>query len=143
MEEAPKKASQVGSDDEVRLLTLSARSKAALQQAVAELADHLHQQPATHLQDVAHTLREGRQTFDWRATITASTIEQAREKLQRGLNKPSQALASPEVALLFPGQGLQYWGWLSNSIRRCPRFVMKSATVSASCGINSVLTYTL
>ncbi|WP_209428700.1 type I polyketide synthase [Pectobacterium betavasculorum] len=122
LEEAPKKTSQTGFDDEVCLLTLSARSKVALQQAVAELADHLHQQPTAHLQDVAHTLREGRQTFDWRATITASTIEQAREKLQRGLNKPSQALASPEVALLFPGQGSQYWGMAQQLCQTLPTF---------------------
>lgn len=125
LEEAPQPVAQASAgegNNEVQLLTLSARSEAALQQAVADLAQHLHHQPTLNLQDVTHTLRAGRQIFDWRAVFTASTLDQAREKLQRGVSKPSPVLASAQVALLFPGQGSQYWGMAQQLWQSLPVF---------------------
>ncbi|WP_201027345.1 type I polyketide synthase [Serratia rubidaea] len=125
LEEAPQPVPQADAaegKDEVQLLTLSARSEAALKQTVADLAQHLRTQPTLRLQDVTHTLREGRQTFDWRAIFSVSTLEQACEKLQRGVSKPSQALTSAEVALLFPGQGSQYWGMAQQLWQTLPAF---------------------
>lgn len=122
LEEAPVRDAQPVDEDEVQLLTLSASSEKALQEAIAALAGHLRHSPECCLRDVAHTLREGRQTFDWRATFTAATTEQAREKLQRGLSKPTPTLTSPEVALLFPGQGSQYWGMAQQLWQTQPAF---------------------
>ncbi|MCT2581922.1 beta-ketoacyl synthase N-terminal-like domain-containing protein [Actinophytocola gossypii] len=51
---------------ERRLLVLSARTPAALDEVTADLAGHLAERPELSLDDVAHTLRVGRVAFPYR-----------------------------------------------------------------------------
>jgi acyl transferase domain-containing protein len=97
-----------------QLLTLSARTPAALAAAATRLADHLAAQPGLALADVAHTLRVGRKQFAQRACVVADTVEEAIAAL-RSADAPARAAGSvpgwlPQAIFMFPGQGAQYAG---------------------------------
>ncbi|MBT2322172.1 amino acid adenylation domain-containing protein [Variovorax paradoxus] len=97
-----------------QLLTLSARTPAALSAAAARLADHLDAQRALSLADVAHTLRVGRKQFAQRACVVAESIDEAVAAL-RSADSSARAGASvnawvPQPVFMFPGQGAQYAG---------------------------------
>jgi acyl transferase domain-containing protein len=93
-----------------RLLTLSARSAAALDVATANLALHLERHPALSLDDVAFTLQVGRHAFDHRRAVLCRDLDEGAATL--GLLDPGRTatgLASRRAAavFLFPGQGAQ------------------------------------
>lgn len=97
-----------------QLLTLSARSPAALAVAAARLADHLDTHRDVPLADVAHTLRVGRKAFQHRACVVAGSVDEAIAAL-RTADSPARAGASqsarvPQPVFAFPGQGAQYAG---------------------------------
>jgi amino acid adenylation domain-containing protein len=97
-----------------QLITLSARTPAALARMATQLADHLDAQPALNLGDVAHTLRVGRKAFAQRLALVADSGAEAAAFL-RDAGTPyrvSGAVAprTHDLVLLFPGQGAQYAG---------------------------------
>jgi len=95
-----------------QLLTLSARSPAALETMAQQLADHFDANPDLNLADVAYTLQVGRSVFDHRLCAVATSPAEAAQTLR----KPGHALAArrsvgaaaPAQIWLFPGQGAQY-----------------------------------
>jgi len=95
-----------------QLLTLSARSPAALEAATMALAAHLRQNPNLNLADVAHTLQVGRKSFEHRRSVVCRDVNDAAEALSSGdaARLPSNRVSDtrPSVAFLFPGQGTQY-----------------------------------
>lgn len=97
-----------------QLLQVSARTPAALAHAVSRLADHLDAQPASHLGDVAHTLRVGRKAFAHRACVVAESPAAAAEALRSSdarLHATGVVAARAHaVVFMFPGQGAQYAG---------------------------------
>ncbi|MGC3976728.1 MAG: beta-ketoacyl synthase N-terminal-like domain-containing protein [Nitrospira sp.] len=93
------------------LLILSARSREALARAAERLGSSLAATPAVNLDDVAHTLQEGRRSLPHRRWVVANTLEEAREGLARsgvmcGASGP--ITEDRQVAFMFPGQGSQY-----------------------------------
>ncbi|CAN7624027.1 amino acid adenylation domain-containing protein [Variovorax sp. LjRoot290] len=97
-----------------QLLTLSARTPAALAAATARLADHLDAHRELSLADVAHTLRVGRKQFAQRACVVAESIDEAVTAL-RSADSAARAGAAvnawvPQPVFMFPGQGAQYAG---------------------------------
>lgn len=113
IEEAPLRAPSDPATG-AQLLTLSARSPAALAAAAARLADHLDAHRALSLADVAYTLRVGRKQFAQRAVVAAESVEEAIAAL-RSADSPMRAAASlnawlPQPVFMFPGQGAQYAG---------------------------------
>jgi acyl transferase domain-containing protein len=96
------------------LLTLSARTPAALDAAAARLAAHLRAHPEQALCDVAWTLQAGRRAFEHRRALVARTGAEAAEALEarapdRVFGGVAPGGASP-VAFLFPGLGSHYPG---------------------------------
>ncbi|CAN7639976.1 MULTISPECIES: amino acid adenylation domain-containing protein [unclassified Variovorax] len=96
------------------LLTLSARTPAALAAAATRLADHLDAHRELSLADVAHTLRVGRKQFAQRACVVAESIDEAVTAL-RSADSAARAGAAvnawvPQPVFMFPGQGAQYAG---------------------------------
>ena len=93
------------------LLTLSAKSDAALEDATQALAGHLRKFPAENLADVAHTLHVGRSEFAHRRAFVCRDHQEA---LRIAEQPPSSAMITgktveaPSVAFLFSGQGSQY-----------------------------------
>ena len=105
----------------LHLLTLRAKTPAALQQLAEDYADTLASQPpgASSLADVAFTANTGRAQFRRRLALTAATTAdavaslrayaagQTPPTLQTGELRPGQ---QPKVAFLFTGQGAQFTG---------------------------------
>jgi acyl transferase domain-containing protein len=113
LEEAPEAAVSEPSDWPFQILTLSARSRAALDANAQALAAHLRANPDQPLADVAFTLKEGRRAFEKRRVVVAETHEEAAALLEA--NEPRRvfthgALQDPEVVFMFPGGGAQYAG---------------------------------
>jgi acyl transferase domain-containing protein len=110
LEEPPEPApSQAGRP--VRLLTLSAKTAAALDDATHSLAAHLRHFPDGNIDDMAYTLHVGRSEFVHRRMFVARDYPEA---LQRAELPQSPAVATGKisgpqsVAFLFSGQGTQH-----------------------------------
>ncbi len=122
VEEAPARApSPVATG--VQLLSLSARSEAALAVATEQLAVHLAMQldgsletgtAAQPLADVAYTLAVGRKAHAFRRVVvagdTASAIDALRTADSPWRASGRTAARAPQLVLMFPGQGAQYAG---------------------------------
>ncbi len=98
----------------LQVLTLSARSLAALEAATQRLAEHLARPEAPRLGDVALTLQIGRRHFEHRRVVVAGTTEEARAALTTldaaRVTTGVVRAGTREVAFLFPGQGAQSVG---------------------------------
>ncbi|MBA4017142.1 MAG: polyketide synthase [Pirellula sp.] len=111
LEEAP----QVAASDEARrpqqLITLSARNRAALDDASRRLAAHLREHPEQNLADVAYTLFHGRAKFDVRRVLAAGDSAEAAALLEAGdasrVFTHKGGDAKPSVVFMFPGGGVQ------------------------------------
>jgi acyl transferase domain-containing protein len=93
-----------------RLIVLSAKSEAALNEMTVRLAAHLQQHPLAEPADVAYTLQTGRRAFLHRRWAVADTIEFAARALSRPdfVKTSRQAGGTRPVVFLFSGQGSQY-----------------------------------
>ena len=113
LEEAPGRAASEQSDWPFQLLTISARSKAALDGNATNLAAHLRNHTDQDLADVAWTLHQGRHAFERRRVVVSETHESAAALLEE--NDPRRvfthvALDQPDTVFMFPGGGAQYAG---------------------------------
>ncbi len=91
------------------LLSVSAKTAAALEKAIDRLAQHLKASPNLDLADVAYTLDMGRWEFPHRRVLVAQTIEEVVEQLEAGQGMTGEAAENtPPVIFMFPGQGAQY-----------------------------------
>ncbi|HCQ64034.1 MAG TPA: polyketide synthase [Rhodobacteraceae bacterium] len=125
LEEAPERAASESSDWPFQILCLSARSKAALDDTAARLADHLTTHPDQDLADIAWTLKEGRHAFERRRVVVAETHTEAAAKLAE--NDPRRvfthtALDQPDAVFMFPGGGAQYAGMARDLYETEPEF---------------------
>ena len=98
-----------------QLLTMSARSEAALSESTAALADHLAQEQDGDLADVAFTLQVGRHAFAERRIAVcrdrASAIELLRASPVETRDEANRSSGTaPSIVFMFPGQGAQYVG---------------------------------
>ena len=95
-----------------QLITLSARSRPALEDMTARLADHLEAHPEQELADVCFTLLEGRRAFPQRRVLSCGSREEAitflRSKDPRRIFTHTANAEAPEIVFLFPGGGAQY-----------------------------------
>ena len=104
----------------VQILTLSAKSEAALRELTQRYINGLNADPQMPLADVCFTANTGRSPFDFRLAVSAATSEQMCEQLHRyATDAPSSTEVvsaqvtcrqPPPVAMLFTGQGAQYVG---------------------------------
>jgi len=95
-----------------QLITISARSREALERATDQLATHLLKHPEQNFADVAFTLQEGRKAFEHRRMAVCRDASAAAGLLQS--RTPSQVFTAVSasrrrpVAFLLPGLGDQY-----------------------------------
>lgn len=120
VEEAPKPAPRAqgqNSDRPLHLLTLSAKSEAALAMLATRFEQHLAAQPAEALADICYTANVGRAHFNHRLAVIAEETEQVRDTLaawRQGqapkelVSRQIQGPGQPDVVFLFTGQGSQY-----------------------------------
>src|SRR6185295_2923780 len=114
VEEAPVEAPSSVSHRPFQLLTLSAKTEQALDQAATNLLQHLRERPELNLADVAYTLQVGRTEFAHRRAIVCSDIEDAIAALAardaKNVRTGVTGKKRRQIAMLFPGQGTQYAG---------------------------------
>ena len=114
VEEAPARPQSEPSDWPFQLVVVSGRSTRALDANAARLAHHLRAHPEQPLEDVAHTLLNGRRAFEKRRVVVAETHQQAADLLESG--DPRRVFThaadtdTPEMVFMFPGGGAQYVG---------------------------------
>ena len=130
LEEAPTQKIPESVDRPWHLLTVSAKSKEALEELAASYQQHLAANPALALGDICHTSNTGRGQFKHRLTVLASSTTDASAKLAafcRGEEVPEilsgQARTKlPKIAFLFTGQGSQYVGMGKQLYEQSPVF---------------------
>lgn len=109
LEEAPAPAA-AGASRPWQLLTLSARTPAALAALSRNLADHLTASDVD-LADAAYTGHLGRKALRLRRALVCRTVADAAQALDRlspGVIGDTARETPPPVIFLFPGQGSQY-----------------------------------
>ncbi|MFL5347180.1 MAG: amino acid adenylation domain-containing protein [Hyalangium sp.] len=113
LEEAPPRPPS-GPSRSWQLLTLSGRTATALETATDRLSEHLRQQPALPLPDVAFTLQQGRAAFEHRRVVVCESHEAAASALaSRESAKVFDGAVQPQppqVIFMFPGGGTQHVG---------------------------------
>ncbi|MBO9464102.1 SDR family NAD(P)-dependent oxidoreductase [Tropicibacter sp. R15_0] len=113
LEEAPARTASEESDFPFQILSISGRSKAAMDANAKRLADHLEAHPDQDLADIAWTLQNGRRAFEKRRIVVAETHIEAAELLRSDNTRrvhSHTALTNPDIAFMFPGGGAQYAG---------------------------------
>ena len=113
LEEAPPQV-PTGPSRPVQILTLSAKSEAALERATSNLVGHLTSHADLDLADAAFTLHRGRSGFPHRRVVVAGSGEEAAGALvQKDVRRVITAVESRKerpVVFMFSGQGSQYVG---------------------------------
>ena len=98
----------------LHLLTLSAKTEAALRELAVRYNDHLANDPHSDLADICFTANTKREQFKYRLAVVAESKEAMREQLKTRSNDPSLVRAGfsrsvqHKIAFLFTGQGSQY-----------------------------------
>ncbi len=123
LEEAPVPAPREEAPP-VHLLTLSARSPAALAAQREALAAWIEADSGLDLADAAHTLATGRRAFGHRFAATCHDRASAVIALRDGGDVAATAVAVTglPVAFMFPGQGSQHRGMARVSYLHDPEF---------------------
>jgi amino acid adenylation domain-containing protein len=113
LEEAPENLPE-SSARPAQLLCVSARSEAALDAALSNLGRHLREHPELNLADVSYTLQTGRHSFDHRASVACSSVDETARMLaapeSRQIHKSAGLVARLQPVFLFTGQGAQFPG---------------------------------
>ncbi|MDQ3804073.1 MAG: SDR family oxidoreductase [Acidobacteriota bacterium] len=114
LEEAPARENS-GPSRPWQLLAVSAKTATALEQATANLREHLRRHKEISLADVAYTLHKGRKRFSHRRAILCRDADEAVAALQANDRAKVFTASSAEererpVAFMFTGQGSQYAG---------------------------------
>ncbi|EMS73637.1 type I polyketide synthase [Ruminiclostridium cellobioparum] len=111
LEEAPK-AEAVVDKEPCKLLLLSARSEAALEESTCRLTDYLKQNPQSSMADIAYTLKVGRKVFGYRKMVVCKEKTDAVELLEAPDSQEVltgyEERSDKSVIFMFPGQGAQY-----------------------------------
>lgn len=111
LEEAPMTEAS-GSSRPWHLLVLSAKTRAALEIATANLIEHLEQHPNLNLADVAYTLQVGRKAFNHRLMLGCRNLDDAVSALKtldpKRVFTTIQEPGTRPIGFMFPGQGTQY-----------------------------------
>jgi acyl transferase domain-containing protein/acyl carrier protein len=108
-----------------QLLTVSAKSREARDDATVRLAGHLQNHPELNLADVAYTLQVGRRAFAHRRMLVCRDVSDVIEVSQRGhkqIEDGDQVAEKPSVVFMFPGQGTQYVHMAEELYQREPVF---------------------
>ena len=128
-----------------RLVCLSARSQAALDDAGRRLVRFFRENPAADFADATYTLQVGRRAFSHRRTLACRNAEEAIAALESNDRKAvftqRAAEAPPKVAFMFSGGGAQYAGmgrelYVSEPVFR--EYVDQALEIARSHGVSDL-----
>lgn len=126
LEQPPQRAASAESDWPFHILTVSGRSKAALDANSAALAEWLRANPDVNMADLSWTLLQGRRQFDRRRVLIAEDAAQAAALLadpDPRLVFDHQPVGEPaEAVFMLPGGGAQYAGMARDLYQTEPVF---------------------
>lgn len=109
IEEAPVMSPSESSRRPWQLVLLSAKTGAALERMTANLREHVGQNPAINLADLAFTLQLGRRNFNHRRVLVCRDRDDLLRKLTRLDSKEvTTRFRKPKkqpVVMIFPGEG--------------------------------------
>jgi iterative type I PKS product template protein len=96
----------------MHVVSVTAKSKAAMFRNASQLVDYLEANPKTAISDLAYTTTARRIQHNWRMTFTASDTKQAKTIIQSKMNDTFVPVlpVPPKVAFTFTGQGSHYAG---------------------------------
>lgn len=86
--EAPNQSVPASKEKSHYLLTLSAKTEAALKQRAIDLCHWLERNPTANLEQVSYTLNAGRSHFDCRSALVTSSVDEAIQLLKQ-IDAPS------------------------------------------------------
>ena len=136
LEAAPNLPEQIASDNPIerthQLLTLSAKTPAALSELAERYATYLADtaiQNELALADICYTAHVGRQAFQYRHTVAATSHQKMSEQLQAYTDTASEpditsrvAQSTAKIAFVCTGQGSQYSGMAQTLYQTSPTF---------------------
>lgn len=112
VQEPPLRKASTPSKKSFQLLTLSGRTRKAVEGNAQKLADHLDLHSELELADVAWTLRKGRRAFTQRRVLAVSSREDAvsalRENDRQRVFTHTSIEGTAKLAFMMPGGGAQY-----------------------------------
>ena len=112
LEEAPRVEPASPPSRAFQLLTISARTDAALDRASADLMKHLRENEALDLADAAFTLHVGRKAFARRRTLVVTDRADAITALEKldpqRVSTHSTPPGTPSLVFMLPGGGAQH-----------------------------------
>jgi acyl transferase domain-containing protein/acyl carrier protein len=119
---AQQREHRTGSDGP-SVLTVSAKSGAALTELLRDYRDHVAEHANGSIADLCYTSNVGRAQLPQRAAIVAGDKEALLAGIDRELNRADEpAQVTRKTAFLFSGQGAQYAGMGSSLYQRFPTF---------------------
>ncbi|NJM22819.1 MAG: type I polyketide synthase [Richelia sp. SM1_7_0] len=131
LESAPQVEPKTQTDIErpLHLLSLSAKTEAALINLVEDYHSFLSSRPQTALTDICFTANTGRSHFEHRLVFVAESTTDLQQKLSNFIDDSSAEItnanehqANSKIAFLFTGQGSQYAGMARELYETQPMF---------------------
>ncbi|MCP5107300.1 MAG: SDR family NAD(P)-dependent oxidoreductase [bacterium] len=126
IEEAPEQKREDDPGSDYKLLLLSARSEAALEDASADLKQFLEKNRDVNLADAAYTLQVGRKVHEHRRMLVCRDVDEAVKLLA---SPDSQKVTTffakednPPLAFIFPDRGDRYMNIKQGLYDRVPAF---------------------
>ncbi|MCK4608298.1 MAG: SDR family NAD(P)-dependent oxidoreductase, partial [Gammaproteobacteria bacterium] len=136
IEEAPARVSpelsEVQLERPCHLLTLSAKTEAALAAQVQFYQKYLAANPTADLADIAYTANTGRAHFKHRLAVVAIDANELHAKLRDHVYVKNVVGGKPKIAFLFTGQASQYFN-MGRELYETQPFFRKTLEQCADC----------
>lgn len=130
-----------------QVITLSAKSKTALEANTRALAHLLHNSTGISLEDLAYTSTARRLHYNFRSSYQALTTKDLLSKLEQDIaNPPQQFRGPPKMVFAFSGQGSSHPGMAKHLYDTNARFktsLDRFDAITKNQGFGSVLPYLL
>ncbi|KAH8678863.1 polyketide synthase 1 [Tricladium varicosporioides] len=110
LEDGPSQKPSTIDPRSTHLVTITAKSKAAMLRNAANLVNYLQENPKTTIADIAYTTTARRIQHNWRMNVVATDIAQLKSTLKSKANDTFIPVlpVPPKVAFTFTGQGSHY-----------------------------------